>query len=136
MAYLLHELIPLEFASRHSDSWRRDQFGEDKDLVCLADDQYSIEIKTSSSANGLFGNRSYAQPARGDKKSKSGYYLAVNFDGFKGAIPTPRIRKIRFGWLDHTDWRGQLAASGQAATPSLDARKYKLETLYLAVEQR
>jgi hypothetical protein len=135
MAFLLHELIPLELASRHSKEWRRDQFGTDKDLVYVADEQFSIEIKTSSSANGIFGNRSYAQPTQGDKKSKSGYYLAVNFDGFnEGVTANPRIRKIRFGWLDHSDWKGQAAQSGQAATPSKEAKKHKLVTLYTAVE--
>ena len=136
MAFLLHELIPLEFASRHPEGWRRDQFGNDKDLVCAADEQFSIEIKTSSSANGVFGNRSYAQPTQGDKKSKSGYYLAVNFDGFnEGSTARPRIRLVRFGWLDHSDWKGQAAASGQAATPSKEAKKQKLLTLYTAVEK-
>jgi hypothetical protein len=137
MAFLLHELIPLELASRHAKEWRRDQFGTDKDLVYVADEQFSIEIKTSSSANGVFGNRSYAQPTQGDKKSKSGYYLAVNFDGFsEGATTAPRIRKIRFGWLDHSDWKGQAAQSGQAATPSKEAKKHKLVTLYAAVEEK
>jgi hypothetical protein len=135
MAFLLHELIPLELESRHSKEWRRDQFGTDKDLVYVADEQFSIEIKTSSSANGIFGNRSYAQPTQADKKSKSGYYLAVNFDGFSGGETVhPRIRKIRFGWLDHSDWKGQAAQSGQAATPSKEAKAHKLVTLYNAAE--
>lgn len=136
MAFLLHELIPLELASRHPNGWRRDLFGTDKDLVCIADENFSIEIKTSSSANGIFGNRSYAQPTQGDKKSKSGYYLAVNFDGFNEEnIARRSIRKIRFGWLDHIDWKGQAAATGQAATPSIEAKKHKLITLYPAVEK-
>ncbi len=136
MAFLLHELIPLELASRHKDSWRRDQFGNDKDLVCLTDDKFSIEIKTSSSANGIYGNRSYAQPTRGDKKSKSGYYLAVNFGGFhEGDTAQPSISKIRFGWLDHSDWKGQNAQTGQQAFPSQDAKKHKLITLYPAIKK-
>ena len=137
MAFLLHELIPLELASRHTREWRRDQFGTDKDLVYVANDEFSIEIKTSSSATGIFGNRSYAQPTQGDKKSKSGYYLAVNFDGFSGgATAAPRIRKIRFGWLDHSDWKGQTAQSGQAATPSKEAKEHKLVTLYIAAKEK
>lgn len=133
MAFLLHELIPLECASRYPKLWRRDQHGADKDLVYCTDEQFSIQIKTSSSLNGIFGNRSYAQPTSGDKKSKSGYYLAVNFGGFEaGTIAHPSVVKIRFGWLDHTDWKGQAAASGQAATPSKEARKHKLVTLYAA----
>jgi len=136
MAFLLHELIPLECASRYPKAWRRDRFGADKDLVCAADDEFSIEIKTSSSSNGIFGNRSYAQPTQGDKKRKSGYYIAVNFAGFdEGTVARPRIKKIRFGWLDHSDWKGQAAASGQAATPSVEAKKHKLVTLYSGLEE-
>ena len=135
MAFLLHELIPLEFAFRHPDGWRRDRFGTDKDMVCLADDHFSIEIKTSSSKSGIFGNRSYAQPTQGDKKSKSGYYLAVNFGGFsEGNAERPRISTVRFGWLDHSDWKGQAAASGQAAYPIREAKKHKLLTLYPAIK--
>jgi hypothetical protein len=131
MAFLMHELIPLELASRHPKAWRRDEFGADKDLVCLGNDRYSIEIKTSSSANGVYGNRSYAQPNASSKKSKSGYYLAVNFAGFdEGRVPRPSITKIRFGWLDYSDWKGQAAESGQQAYPSAEAKKHKLLTLY------
>jgi len=131
MAFLMHELIPLKLASRHPKLWRRDKSGEEKDLVCVGNDKFSIEIKMSSSANGIFGNRSYAQPNLGNKKGKSGYYLAVNFGGFStGVVVRPSITKIRFGWLDYSDWKGQKAASGQQAAPSVDAKKYKLLTLY------
>lgn len=131
MGFLLHELIPLELESRHPSRWRKDRLGADKDLVYLADNQYSVEIKTSSSASGIYGNRSYAQFTQGDKKSKSGYYLAVNFDAFKeDGTFRPRIRKIRFGWLDHSDWKGQKAESGQQAYPSREAKRHKLVTLY------
>lgn len=131
MAFLLHELIPLEVTARHPGAWRRDQSGFDKDLVCLADETFSTEIKTSSSATGIFGNRSYAQVTAGNKKSKSGYYLAVNFAAFEQeSKDRPGVRLIRFGWLDHSDWKGQAAESGQAAYPSIEARKRKLITLF------
>ncbi len=131
MAFLLHELIPLELASRYPDKWRRDTSGADKDLVYMPDEKFSVEIKTSSSATGIHGNRSYAQPTSGDKKSKSGYYLAVNFEGFsEKRLEGPKIRLIRFGWFDHTDWKGQKAASGQEAHPSKEARQYKMLRLY------
>ena len=85
-----------------------------------------MEIKTSSSRRGIFGNRSYTQPAR-TKKEKSGYYLAVNFD--KAAPPS--VRSVRFGWLDHADWLGQAAASGQQARLRADALRHKLLSLPL-----
>lgn len=131
LAFLLHELIPLELATRYPGKWRRDLSGADKDLVYEPNDQCSVEIKTSSSANGIFGNRSYAQPTQGDKKSKAGYYLAVNFDScIENNTEAPQIRLIRFGWLDHSDWVGQAAASGQQAHATPEARKYKFLTLY------
>lgn len=131
MAFLLHELVALELAARYPKVWRRDASGADKDLVYVPDETFSIEIKTSSSAHGVFGNRSYAQPTQSDKKSKSGYYLAVNFAAFlEDSKEQPEINRIRFGWLDHSDWRGQVAASGQAATPTGEAKKHKLITLY------
>jgi hypothetical protein len=133
MAFLLHELIPLEFAARYPGQWRRDMSGADKDLVCIPNDRFSLEIKTSSSPSGIFGNRSYAQPTEANKKSKSGYYLTVNFGGFdEKTTDLPSIRLVRFGWLDHTDWVGQKAASGQQAHLTVEARKYKLLTVYPA----
>lgn len=44
----LHELISALMSKRHPDVWRREQTKEDKDLVCLRDNNFSIEIKTSS----------------------------------------------------------------------------------------
>jgi hypothetical protein len=133
MAFLLHELIPLELSARHPQQWRRDLSGLDKDLVYIPDETYSFEIKTSSSKTGVFGNRSYAQPTEGNKKSKSGYYLTVNFGGFdEKTTEMPSVGLIRFGWLDHGDWIGQRAASGQQSHPAPTARKYKLIALYPA----
>jgi len=133
MAFLLHELIPLEFATRYPGQWRRDLSGADKDLVYIPNEHFSLEIKTSSSANGIFGNRSYAQPTEGNNKSKSGYYLAVNFGGFdEKNTELPSIRLVRFGWFDHSDWIGQKAASGQQSHPTPDAKKHKLLILYPA----
>jgi hypothetical protein len=68
MAFLLHELIPLEFAERYKGKWRIDKSGDEKDLVYIPDDQFSVEIKTSSSDSKIFGNRSYAQKSETVKK--------------------------------------------------------------------
>jgi hypothetical protein len=128
MGFFLHELIPLKFQARFPGVWRGDKTGDDKDLVYIPDPHYSVEIKTSSHASQIFGNRSYAQETGGNKKSKSGYYLAVNFTKFGPENALPPVTRIRFGWLDHADWMGQKAASGQQARlePAVEASKFIL----------
>lgn len=133
MGFLLHELIPLEFSARYPNVWSKEKIAHDKDLVYIPNDTFSIEIKTSSNPNSIFGNRSYAQEVVNGKKDKSGYYLAVNFEKCADeGCPKPKILKIRFGWLDHTDWMGQTAASGQQARLSSAVEKFKLFEIYLA----
>ncbi|OGH91562.1 MAG: restriction endonuclease [Candidatus Magasanikbacteria bacterium RIFOXYD2_FULL_39_9] len=131
MGFLLHELIPLEFSVRYPNIWRKEKSSSDKDLIYVPDDSFSIEIKTSSNPNSIFGNRSYAQEVLNGKKSKSGYYLAINFEKCDdSSCPKPRILKIRFGWLDHEDWMGQTAATGQQARLSPAVEKAKLLEIY------
>ena len=133
MGNYIHELVPLEFHSRYPEVWRKEQEKKEKDLVHIPDRRFSVEIKTSSSAKQIFGNRSYAQPAAdGDlgRKGKFGYYLAVNFEKWVRGGPLPSIRLIRFGWLDHTDWIAQKAATGQSARLDPDSDKFKLLVLY------
>jgi len=129
MGFFLHELIPLEFSARYPNVWRGEKTATDKDLVYVPDGKFSIEIKTSSNAKQIFGNRSYAQESEAGKKDKSGYYLTANFGKFKGEV-LPKIVLIRFGWLDHTDWVGQEAATGQQAHLNTDADRCKLITIY------
>lgn len=129
MGFLLHELIPLELAAKHPNNWRGDTNATDKDLVYIPDDSFSVEVKTSSDPNHIFGNRSYAQGTSKGKKGKSGYYLAVNFEKFYGA-KKPSIRLIRFGWIDSSDWIGQKAATGQQSRLPSDVENYKLLQLY------
>ena len=117
LGFLLHELIPLEFERLRPGVWRRDAGAGDKDLVHVDDDTMSIEIKTSSNKGQIFANRSYGQPNDSQgKKDKSGYYLAVNFERWEDSSGLPRVRLIRFGWLDHVDWHSQVQASGQQAS--------------------
>ena len=118
---LLHELVPANLARRFPENWRREQSSSEKDIVCLADDRFSTEIKTSSSTGQVFGNRSFGQEDEGRaKKAKSGYYLAINFGKYPperevGKVYKPGIRQIRFGWLDHVDWTAQTKETGQQA---------------------
>jgi len=139
LAFLLHELIPLELNRRHPCLWRGDTSATEKDLVHIPDQSRSVEIKASSNPSLIFGNRSYAQKrgaakkgkgTRQAKKSKSGYVLAINFEALSPSNPKPRITMIRFGWLDHSDWRGQRAATGQQASLPPNVLTGKLKTLY------
>lgn len=136
MASYLHELIPLEFAALYPGQWRGDLTADEKDLVHIPDRRFSAEIKTSSSPRKIFGNRSYAQESTTSKKDKNGFYIAVNFEKFtqdRSSPQRPQIRLIRFGWLDHSDWKGQDKATGQNASLRPDSEKGKLLTLYTKV---
>ena len=130
----LHELIPVVMAKKHPGQWTRDLEKKDKDLVCVVNPEFSTEIKTSSNPNNIYGNASYGQEdsATSSSKSKDGYYLTVNFEKFKPNDKEikPKVKKIRIGWLDHTDWHSQSASSGQAATISTAVRDKKLQVLY------
>jgi hypothetical protein len=133
MGDYLHELIPYELRARYPGKWRRDETGKDKDLVWEEDpDRWSTEIKTSSHPSQVFGNRSYAQPGE-SKKTKSGFYLTINFERWAECLPNlPGIRLIRLGWLDHTDWIAQKAATGQQARIKAEAYVGKLPPLFRA----
>jgi len=126
MGFLLHELIALELRERHPNDWHGEADSSEKDLVYVLDGSYSVEIKTSSHRSKIFGNRSYAQEGKSGKKSKSGYYLAVNFEKCSRECSKPSIVLIRFGWIDATDWRGQKAATGQQASlpPEVENGKF------------
>ncbi|MBF8265440.1 MAG: restriction endonuclease [Dehalococcoidia bacterium] len=126
MGFFLHEIIALEFERRYPKEWRKEKLAKDKDLIYIRDDKFSIEIKTSSNPKSIFGNRSYAQESSKDKKSKSGYYLAINFEKCTVENIKPKILKARFGWLDHEDWMGQKAATGQQSRLSSQVENLKL----------
>lgn len=135
MATLIQELSALELQRRYPDVWRRDRSKHEKDLVYLPNAYYSIEVKASSSANDIFGNRSYAQISSTSQKSKSGFYIAINFEKFAtdnqdefvvSEAGKPKITNVRFGWLDHTDWKGQQAQTGQQASLTKEAKHNKL----------
>ncbi|WP_419917159.1 ScaI family restriction endonuclease [Candidatus Poriferisodalis sp.] len=131
LGFLLHELVPLEFEHRFPGLWRRDASADEKDLVYVTNDSMSVELKTSSSSNQIFANRSYGQQNHTRvKKDKSGYYLAVNFERWDDADGLPSIRLIRFGWLDHSDWHSQEEASGQQASLPPIVENLQLLTVY------
>lgn len=130
MGFFLHELIPLELSARYPEKWRGEKDSSDKDIVYIPNDHYSIEVKTSSNPNHIYGNRSYAQATTRGKKSKSGFYLAINFEKFSKTIIRPNIRLVRFGWLDSEDWIGQKAPTGQQSRLPPEVENNKLLELY------
>ena len=132
MSFLLHALIPHTLTSKRPDVFRIGKSKTQKDIHYIPDETFSIEVKASSHASGIYGNRSYAQ-LNSEKalKNKNGFLLAVNFAKFdEGNDQMPVIGKIRFGYIEHTDWKGQTSQTGQQASLSIDAKKFKLKTLY------
>ena len=125
----IHELVPLEL-EKYNANFRKGVGKTEKDIHCCFEDSFSIEIKTSSQ-KAIYGNRSYAQKGSRSGKSKSGYYLAVNFPPVHKLEQWQAISHIRFGWLDEEDWQGQASATGQQATLSRDVLDNKLLTIYL-----
>lgn len=125
----LHILIAHNLAIEFPGLWRKESATDEKDLVYIPNNLYSFEVKSSSSKNDIYGNRSYGQITANGKKSKDGYYLSVNF-----TKPTKggdnHVTKIKFGWLDHSDWVAQASATGQQSHLTLEAKKFKLATLY------
>jgi hypothetical protein len=128
----LHELVPRLLEEAFPGKWRRDRAANEKDIVYESDAFYSTEIKTSSHATGVFGNRSFSQigKARPAKKGKSGYYRIINYPEVHISKKVKPIKLIRFGWIDHNDWAGQVAATGQQAKLTKAVLLGKLITIY------
>jgi len=122
---LLHDIIP-EYIQKNKIKGFRKGTGGEKDIVSDINENDSVELKTSSQ-KCIYGNRSYTKSEGG--KSKSGFYLAVNFDKMTDN-DSPRIQLIRFGWLDYEDWIGQKSESGQQARLRPEAKENKLITFY------
>lgn len=114
IGFFLHELVPMVVAQNRKN-WRRDASKSEKDMVYIPDDSFSTEIKTSSNAKEVYGNRSYGQKNDKALKDKSGYYLTINFQKWQEVAPgqQPKISLVRFGWVDSSDWVAQSAGTGQ-----------------------
>lgn len=123
----LHELIPIEL-HEYNVNFRKGIGSLEKDIH--SDEEFfSIEIKTSSQKE-IYGNRSYAQKGTRLRKSKSGYYLAINFPPVHKLQEWQPISQIRFGWIDEEDWLGQASQTGQQARLSKEVLENKLITIY------
>jgi hypothetical protein len=125
---LLERLITAQLRSRDK-RWRGGDRKTEKDVVFDADNQFSFEIKTSSSDKGIFGNRSTGHRSETRTKFRSGYYLVVNYKLPKEEDPAGYIRMVRFGWIDDDDWVGQNSPTGQQASVSSAVAQGKLLTL-------
>jgi len=130
MGFLLHEIIPLNLAAAHPGEWQRCAGADQCDAVHVPNDDWSFEIKTSSSRSGIFGNRSYAHLSDVARKRRGSFFLAINFGKFGRDNVRPEIALIRFGWLGSKDWIGQKAQSGQQAHLTKEAKAYKLRIIY------
>ena len=121
--YFFEKLFAKELETESPHLWRGGKSKDEKDIVYIPDDLYSIEIKSSGQLGlKVFGNRSYGQNVENselEKKEKSGYYITVNFY-------ERTLNLLRFGWIDHEDWKAQKAATGQAAGLSNSVYRYKL----------
>lgn len=131
LSFFLHELIGHYFDKKYKGKFRVGAEKDEKVIHCVYDENFSVEIKASSNKNRIFANRSYAQPASDNqKKNKDGYFIAVNFEKVTKNNPKPKILFIRFGYLEHSDWRAQVAATGQQASLSPETYEQKFITLY------
>jgi len=123
-------LVALALEEEYPRTWKKGEAKNEKDLVYTKDNDFSIEIKASSDKKHVFGNRSYAQKESSTaQKTKSGYYITINFEKIV-ENKQPEITIIRFGYLEHTDWIGQSAATGQQARLGVDTYKHKLKIIY------
>lgn len=125
---ILERLISRRLSEIYSD-WRGGENKGEKDIVCMTNDFFSFEIKTSSSKYGLYGNRSTGHISSIRTKHRTGYYLVVNYK-----LPTDEDRSrliwgIRFGWIDDEDWVGQDKPTGQQA--SIGSKIASLKLIYI-----
>lgn len=132
MGFILETLIAKKFELKDSNMWLFDPTGYSKDITNKVDDSLSIEIKTSSSSGRIYGNRSYSKKGSISKKNKDSFYLAVNFQKFdKNHLEkSPKLTKIRLGYLEHSDWRGQASQTGQSAHLPVITERSKLLELW------
>ncbi len=130
--YFVETLTAAKLVNQYPKLWKHGKEKTEKDIVCLSNDDYSIEVKSPSSTKQIFGNRSYAQEQSTATKDKNGFYLTINFEKFKtfSGLDKPEILLIRFGFVEHTDWRGQKSDKGQQANLSPDVYKNKFIILY------
>jgi ScaI restriction endonuclease len=134
LGFFIETLTAIFLAKKYPTIWKHGKTKEEKDIVCLSDTYFSIEVKSSSSPKQIFANRSYAQEQSDTStKNKNGYYLTINFEKTVAPI-LPKITLIRFGYIEHSDWRAQKSEKGQQASLSPDVYKHKFIVLHEALK--
>jgi hypothetical protein len=127
IGYFFEKLFAYKLNQKYPNNWRGSLSKEDKDIVCIANSDFSIEIKTSGQdGTKIYGNRSYGKASKNQslvKKEKSGYYITVNF--YQNILTL-----IRFGWIDGDDWIAQGSESGQMAGLKQEVYDNKLFAIY------
>ena len=123
---IIDKLIGTIIIKEKGNEWKSGDKKSEKDVVNTLNDKYSFEIKTSSSKSGIFGNRSMGHRSEKKIKSRSGYYLVINYKLPKEDDKSLEIYKIRFGWIDDEDWKGQASPTGQQSTISKECKDLKL----------
>ncbi|TAE03347.1 MAG: ScaI family restriction endonuclease [Bacteroidetes bacterium] len=104
LGFFIENLTALKLAEKYTTQWKHGKDKNEKDIVCLDNSDFSIEVKSSSSSKYIFGNRSYAQAeSKKATKEKSGFYLAINYEKFKkNNLEVPQIVLIRLGFVEHS----------------------------------
>lgn len=131
ISFFLHELVAHSLSLKYPNRYKVGELKNEKDVHDMIEPSMGIEIKASSNPTQIFANRSYAQPSSEDEiKDKNGFYLAINFEKISKSNPRPKIRLIRFGYLEHGDWIAQQSETGQQARLSPLAYQSKLIEIY------
>lgn len=132
MSFLLHELVAHYLGLAYPGIYKVGTLKGEKDIHCIDNSNFSVEIKASSHPSQIFANRSYAQPQLGiGSTTKNGYYITINFEKFDHVTKRlPEVTLIRFGYLEHNDWIAQNSATGQQARLSSEAYRHKLKQIY------
>lgn len=118
--FLAMQMASLDLAKTSGHKWRPGYSKTEKDIFCTTNPLFSVEVKTSSSSSGIYGNRSSTRKRDSKRvKVRSGYYVVVNWDK-----DTLKMRKARFGYIDDSMWVGQASDTGQQAyVPANVAKK-------------
>lgn len=106
--------------------WRFGAQNSEPDLVYQNDTVYSLELKTSSQRNRVWGSPSKVLKSARTTKDGSGFYLVVNYD----LDPRPELNLVRFGWLDDSDWSGNKSVATGSSKVIKEHADLKLVTLY------
>lgn len=131
LSFFLHELVAHYLSLKYPERYKVGELKNEKDVHDMIEPSMGIEIKASSHKTDIFANRSYAQPSSdSETKDKNGFYVTINFEKITKTNPQPKIRIIRFGYLEHSDWIAQKAATGQQARLTPEAYQSKLIEIY------